>query len=219
MRALFLAVMVAICGAPRLSAATAERGGPPQVALFRAAAFPTIDVLPISGEVLEQALAGMDVVPIERLKEARVLVLPYGSAFPVEAWPDIRDFLRHGGSLVVLGGSPFEQPVLRAPDGTWKLGIRSPAYARELLIGPAEAVNASTLSLALPDKSWTLPIDGAHTVWELTLRLATRAVATDDGSQGAREAAARPLVHLVDGDGIPRACPLIEIQRLLGAGF
>ena len=41
-----------------------------------------------------------------------------------------------------------------------RLGVRSPAYARELLIGPAEPVNASGLPVALPEKSWTLPIDG-----------------------------------------------------------
>jgi endoglucanase len=186
------------------------------VALFRAPGFPTIDAPPISDQVLEEALAGMEIVPLDRLKEARVLVLPYGSAFPVQLWPDIRDFIRHGGSIVVLGGSPFEQPVLLEANRTWRLGARSPAYARELLIGPAEPVRASNLSVSLPDKAWTLPIDGAHTVWELTLRLAKKAVAPDDGSQGAREAVARPLVHLVDGDGIPRACPLIEIQRLLG---
>src|SRR5438477_2146699 len=140
MRALLLAVMIALCGAPRPSAAAAEGGGPPPaIALFRAAGFPTIDGPPIPDQVLAQALAGMDVVPIERLKEARVLVLPYGSAFPLESWPNIRDFLRHGGSLVVLGGSPFEQPALRGANGTWQLGVRSPAYARELPIGPAEA--------------------------------------------------------------------------------
>lgn len=100
------------------------------IALFRAPGFPTVDAPVIPDRVLEQALAGMDVVPMERLKEARVLVLPYGSAVPLDAWPDIRDFVRHGGSLVVLGGSPFEQPMLRNADGTWRRGVRSPAYAR-----------------------------------------------------------------------------------------
>src|SRR5438067_12058958 len=100
------------------------------IALFRAAGFPTIDAPPIPDQVLAQALAGMDVVPIERLKEARVLVLPYGSAFPVESWPNIRDFLRHGGSLVVLRGLRFEQPALSGAGGSLPLLDRSPGYAR-----------------------------------------------------------------------------------------
>ena len=179
------------------------------VALFRAPGFPTVDAPVIPDRVLEQALAGIDVVGIDKLKDARVLVLPYGSAFPLDKWPDIRDFVKHGGSLVVLGGSPFEQPVLR----NGKLGVRSPAYAHDFLIGPAEAVKI-TPDLRFAESAWSM--QRPTTVWELTLRLGTHAVAADDGAQAAREAVARPLVHLVDGDGIPRACPLIEIDRLLG---
>ena len=56
------------------------------IALFRAPNFPTVDAPPIPDRVLEQALAGLDVVSIDKLKEARLLVLPYGSAFPLDEY-------------------------------------------------------------------------------------------------------------------------------------
>ena len=188
-----------------------------RIAVFRAHGFPTIDAPPIPDKVLEEALAGFDVVSIDKLKEARLLVLPYGSAFPLDAWPEIRDFVKRGGDLVVLGGAPFHQPVIRTADGSWRLGVRSSAFAHEFLIGPAEPMSVVNLKTVLPDRLWSLPVEGAHTVWELTLRLGTHADAPNEsGAQADREAVARPLVHLVDADGIPRACPLIEIDRLLG---
>jgi len=74
----------------------------------------------IEDRVLDAALSGL---PIERaasvdelvarlhLRDVDVLVLPYGSAFPVDAWPRIRGFLHGGGGLAVLGGAPFHEPV------------------------------------------------------------------------------------------------------------
>ncbi len=71
-----------------------------------------------------------------------VLVLPYGSAFPLEAWPAIRDFVKQGGGLVVLGGAPFHQPV-RQEAGRYVLGPRQPTFAHELLIGPSDELRAA----------------------------------------------------------------------------
>src|SRR5438128_2320183 len=127
------------------------------IALFRAPNFPTVDTPPISDQALEQALKGLDVVPLEKLKEARVLVLPYGSAFPLDRWPEIRDFVKHGGGLAVLGGAPFHQPVLRTPDGAWRLGVRTPAFAHDFLIGPAEAVKV-TPAPQFAEHSWSLAL-------------------------------------------------------------
>jgi hypothetical protein len=91
--------------------------------VFRAdAAFPTVDAPPIPDRTLDEALAGLPIeraaTPAElgdklRLEQIDVLVLPYGSAFPVDAWPRIRAFLRGGGGLAVLGGAPLHEPVRR----------------------------------------------------------------------------------------------------------
>jgi hypothetical protein len=141
------------------------------------------------------------------------LILPYGSSFPLEQWPQIRTFIRRGGNLVVLGGAPFHQPVLRNN----QLGRRQPTWAHELLIGPADEITiGADWTVMTPDESWTHPIPGATKVWALTLRLAREtAMPGEHGSDGPREGIVRGLVYLARG-GLPRAAPLVEIDRVHG---
>lgn len=136
------------------SAASAERDltRPARLAVFRAPGFPTVDAKPIALSTLDQALAGLPASVFDspealasglRLDQADVLLLPYGSAFPLEAWPAIRGFVKAGGGLVVLGGAPFEQPVRwtsPAADGarSYVLATRQPSFAHDLLIGPVD---------------------------------------------------------------------------------
>ena len=191
-----------------------------RVVLFQAPGFPTVDAPAIADDVLRNALTGLPVTrtaDLSSLEESSVLVLPYGSAFPLDAWTGIRTFLKEGGSLVVLGGAPFHQPVRRTSD-TWELATRQPTFAHEFLIGPAELVTGlPAMRTVYPERSWSRPIKGGRSVWELTVRL-TRQMEfpSEHGSEGPREAIVRPLVHLVDDDGLPRACPLVEIDRLRG---
>src|SRR5260370_21532375 len=63
----------------------------------------------------------------------RLLVLPYGSAFPEGAWPEVFQFLQHGGNLLVLGGRPFTRAVYRDTAG-WHLREYSVRFARPLII-------------------------------------------------------------------------------------
>jgi hypothetical protein len=200
-----------------------------RLALFSAERFPTADGCVIPRAVLDDALAGLGVEvaitpealgALLRVPTIRVLVLPYGSAFPLAAWPAILEFTRRGGSLVVLGGAPFHQPV-RLDAGHWVLSPRHPTYARALLIGPADvwrrAPGASYSTHALPGTGFDERFPEARTVWSLTLRLATqRDTPDDDGTAGPRDAVARPLVHILDEGGVARACPLLEIDRLRG---
>lgn len=202
-----------------------------RLALFGADAFPTVDAPATSAAVLEQALSGLP-VDVARTAEAlsellaaastRVLVLPHGSAFPLEAWPAIARFLRHGGGLVVLGGAPFHQPVRwDAASGQWRLSPRQATYARELLIGPAEPWQRPTADAhsthVLPGTGFVEGFPEASVTWALTVRLATRKdTPDDDGSAGPRDAVVRPLVHVLDSAGLARGCPLLEIDRLRG---
>lgn len=112
-------VLAALIG----GAAASEAAAQARVAVFRAAGFPTLDAPAIASGTLDQALAGSSASAYgsaaalsDALRGGRadVLLLPYGSAFPVEAWPAIRAFVEGGGGLVVLGGAPFAQPVRRA---------------------------------------------------------------------------------------------------------
>jgi hypothetical protein len=208
---------------------TAAVAADPKVVLLRGEGFPTVDAPVLDEALLDAALAGLPVEPTapaglsERLHEgdAAVLVLPYGSAFPAESWPAIRGYLKAGGGLVVLGGAPFHVPV-RAATGDrarWVAGTRQPTYAAELLIGPAEplARGAGEATRAVAESGWSTPLPEPTVTYSLKLRLASRKdTPADDGSAGPRDAVVRPLVQLVDGSGLPRACPLLEVDRLLG---
>ena len=198
--------------------------GPPRAAIFRADGFPTVDAPAIPSAVISEALSGLDVDTLgtidalrDRLAGYDALILPYGSAFPLDAWWPIREFVKGGGSLVVLGGAPFHQPVLRE-EGRWTLGTRQPTFAHEFLIGPAERIEiAPDLRAMHPDPSWQHPLANGTTAWALTLRLGTRPDSpAEHGTEAHRDAIVRPLVHMVDGDGIPRAAPVLEIDRLRG---
>jgi hypothetical protein len=207
----------------------------PRALVFRAPSFPTVDAPAIDDGVLESALSGLPVdratsvgelVSRLRLRDVDVLILPYGSAFPLEAWPRIRGFLRHGGGLAVLGGAPFHEPVRAdaAHAGAWLRGPRQPSFAHDLLIGPAEAVlrplhGRTQLAINVDaDTGFSASFPEARTTWALTLRLTTTKEMPDEhGSSGPREAVARPLVHVVDAAGTPRGCPLLEIDHQLGS--
>jgi hypothetical protein len=219
----------ALCLGP--SAKVLADPGALRVALFSSAGFPSVDAPVLDAAAVSQALQQQTVTtlgsPAElgaRLRRADfdALILPYGSAFPLEAWPAIRDFLRQGGSLVVLGGEPFAQPV-RLVDGRYALATRQPTFAHDLLIGPADRIARDDIAgpttvVAVAGSGWEHVVpEPAHT-WELTVRLATRKdMEKEGGSEGVRDAVLRPLVHVVDGQGLPRACPLLTIDRLRGA--
>jgi hypothetical protein len=212
---------------PRTEPARKDVVTPPRRALlFRAAGFPTVDAEPIEDAVLDAATAGL---PVERTTSVAdlaarlrttdfgVLVLPYGSAFPVDAWPQIRAFLRDGGGLAILGGAPFHVPV-RATDATaWTQGPRQTAFAHDLLIGPAEALPIAR-GWREVDAGLGVPLATGNTAWALTLRLAVeKEFPAEHGSGGPREAIARPLAHVVDPSGTRRACPLLQLDRKNGA--
>ncbi|WLT30443.1 hypothetical protein [Geothrix sp. PMB-07] len=207
----------------------------PKVTVFQCEGFPSVDG-GASPEVLKEALQGLPYEVADRPETLSqrlragtgVLVLPYGSAFPLAAWEAIRGHLERGGGLVLFGGAPFHQPVLwqtetqdGKPRGHWVLGSRQPTFARELLLGPAEELSIEGLGAPKPAvaSGWTMALPKPSKTFALTVRFATRKdQPREDGSAGYREAILRPLVHLTDADGVPRACPLLEIDRLRGPG-
>jgi hypothetical protein len=200
------------------------------VAVFRAASFPTADATAVDAATLDQALSGLTADTFDSpaaLSEGlgkgahAVLVLPYGSAFPLESWPAIRGFARQGGGLVVLGGAPFHQPV-RQESGRFVLGPRQPTFAHELLIGPSDELRASDFAgplktVAAPGGGWDGPLPEAQRTWALHVRLGTKADPQNGGGQEAwRDGVLRPLAHVVDARGVARMAPLLEVDRLRG---
>ncbi len=91
--------------------------------LFVESCFPAADSAAPSPQQLEALLPGAHLASADQLglllqdPATRLLVLPYGSAFPEIAWPEISAFLHAGGNLVVLGGRPFTRAAYRGADG------------------------------------------------------------------------------------------------------
>jgi hypothetical protein len=110
-----------------------------RVVVFWQAGFPTIGSQPIDRTSLNKALEDLDpsfaneaaLAAPETLANADLLVLPYGSAFPVAAWKSIEDYLSAGGNLLVIGGQPLRVPVTLA-NSRYLPGAPQDTYARIL---------------------------------------------------------------------------------------
>lgn len=93
--------------------------GAAKVVVFWQDGFPTVESQQVAHDSLQKALNGMQPVfaSLEDLKRAEtldgvdLLVLPYGSALPVDGWDTIDRYLHQGGNLLVLGGRAFQTPV------------------------------------------------------------------------------------------------------------
>ena len=101
--------------------------------------FPSADSAVASPQQLAGWVAGAQLASVDQLPQlltapaTALLILPYGSAFPEEAWPEIHGFLQRGGNLLVLGGEPFTRAAYR-DHGSWKLRDYSVRYIRPLMI-------------------------------------------------------------------------------------
>ncbi len=211
-------------------------GRPAQIICFQSNTFPTVDAPRIDPATLKDALKGYDVAYPENTESlnrelngagSSLLILAYGSAFPVGSWQSIRSFISRGGGLILLGGSPFHQPVMEN-SGRWVMGTLQPTYAHELLIGPADEIDirsdpyyysGARLKIAEGVEISPSKFQMPSKVYELTVRFTSgNDFANEIGSAGPRDAVMRPLVQVLNGDELPVACPLLEIDRLRGDG-
>jgi hypothetical protein len=108
--------------------------------------FPSIENSTVNRVSLERALASLNprfvgLAELQRdtsLAEGDLLVMPYGSAIPVEAWSVIRRHLDRG-HLLILGGRPFFVPVTRDSTG-WHAERPQNSYALSLGIAQSYVV-------------------------------------------------------------------------------
>jgi hypothetical protein len=202
----------------------------PRVAVFFEAGFPSVEVEAIPQAALQNALVGLNV---EWLSSSRlssdlvrsrydVLVMPFGSAYPEEAWPAILRFLEGGGSLVNVGGRPFAVAVSRR-DAAWQRQPESSACYKALGFThifqvPAAAVATWAAVPATPGVPAALASDfRADAVFEADIRLTnTKDFPDEDGSDGPREGRVQSLVIGKNAAGTPIAAPIIRIDRLSG---
>jgi len=129
--------------------------------------FPVADSEAVSVPALQEAFPGARLVGAAELggalDTARLLVMPYGSAYPEAAWPSILRYLDGGGDLIVLGGKPFTRAAFQAGAG-WQLRQPSVANSLELFIADYQQTPGSSglrfeanpvVQLALPAFAWT----------------------------------------------------------------
>ncbi|PYT91474.1 MAG: hypothetical protein DMG36_18180 [Acidobacteria bacterium] len=144
----------------------------------------------------------------------RLLVLPYGSAFPEENWSAIHAFLGHGGNLLVLGGRPFTRAAYHDGSG-WHLRDYSVRFIRQLSMdqfqttpGSAglEFQNNADVSITLPRFSW-------QRAFSPIIRLSAVGLYNRGGSAGSIDARLDPLAWGIK-DGRKMAAPAMEIDHL-----
>src|SRR5205085_5975661 len=86
---------------------------PLDMVIFFEPGFPAADTASPTREALQAQLPRATFADAGQLRArlaratTRLLVLPFGSAFPESAWPAIQAFVARGGNLLVLGGKPF----------------------------------------------------------------------------------------------------------------
>jgi Beta-galactosidase len=192
---LLLALALFVCGSSPLLAKTV---------VFWEEGFPTVDSEPIPHAALTQALgedavfAGIDGLrDPAALANADLLVLPYGSAFPAEAWSAILGYLQGGGNLLTLGGQPFRVPV-RASGGGFQQGRPQDAYSLELGIRHTYEVTVGRASKFAWKPGYTF-------LQSLSLQ-GHRFFALEGQVSG--------LGYMVDADGTKAAAPVVVAERV-----
>ncbi len=214
----------------------AQNASRPKAIVFWEDDFPQIDGCGVDRDLLAAGLNRFDVSYlserelIEQLRVERcdLLVMPYGSAFPKRAWPAVLAYLRAGGNLLALGGSPFAVPVVRA-GSQWRAEARQTAYHKKLGITQSFPVAGGEITYFQPanqfradkpkndDRQQLADALAAEKVHELYVRFtSTNSIPDESGSDGTREAVLYPLVFAVNYELRPIAAPVIQIDRLQG---
>jgi hypothetical protein len=203
-----------------------------RVAVFDEPSFPTIDGIDGVALPWRDFLEPLEVTFLSaaelltRLNQERIglVINPYGSAFPREAWTAIEAYLRAGGNWLNLGGVPFSVPVARVGFG-WRARARLTSYHKKLGITQSfsvagndvvsyQSASESTEQLNIDQNSRGLH---ANEIFELYVRFSsTSEFPEEGGSYGPREAALTPLVFGLDAQRRKIAAPVIQIDRLQG---
>jgi hypothetical protein len=176
-----------------------------QVVVFSQPGFPTVASRAVDRATLSAALhpTFVELKALQAtgaLDKAELLVLPYGSAVPADAWKAIEDYLQHGGNLLVLGGQPLHVPVTQ--EGTvFVEGRPQDTYARSLDLRHTYEVPVA------PD---------AHFTWRqgydfaMTPKVEAEKFFTVEGGLNG-------LGYMVDNTGSRVAAPVIVIDRKTGS--
>jgi len=187
--------------------------------VFSEAGFPATDSAGPSPQQLAAMLPNATLANTDQLaallmaRGTCLLVLPYGSAFPEEAWPAIKQFLDHGGNLLALGGRPFTRAAYRDHDG-WHLRDYSVRFIRPLMIDQYQETPGSAGLTFQPNPD--LPLQLSAFSWKRGFSPVIRLSAVDlykrGGAAGSIDARLDTLAWAVK-DGRKLAAPVIQIDH------
>jgi hypothetical protein len=179
-------------------AADSAAPSPPQTAALFSAA--TVSAANHLGDVL-----GMP--------STRLLVLPYGSAFPEDCWPAIQQFLQRGGNLLVFGGRPFTRAAYRDGQG-WHLRDYSVRFIRPLMIDQYQETppSADLQFQPNPETTLALPAFGWKRAFSPVIRLSAVDLYPRGGAAGSIDARLDTLAWGVK-DGRKMSAPLIQVDH------
>lgn len=179
----------------------------PRAVAFFQAGFPTVASEPISQAALSAAIPGLTFADIDQLHtgnafaNASLLILPYGSAVPMAAWPDIKQFLHHGGNLLIIGGQALHVPVTGEHAGSFVAQSPQDSYSREL---------GFLHTYAVP-----MPAERAHFAWREGYDFLPR-ISVQATTIYAEEGRLNGLGYLEGSDGTRLASPIIVSDHLSG---
>jgi hypothetical protein len=148
----------------------------------------------------------------------RLLILPYGSAFPEEAWPAIKQFLDRGGNLLVLGGMPFTRAAYR-DHGQWRLRDYSVRFIRPLMIDQYQPTPGSDGSQFQPNPDLPPQLPAFH--WKCAFSPVIRLSAVDlyhrGGAAGSIDARLDTLAWGIGTSGVHNgrkmSAPVIQVDH------
>jgi hypothetical protein len=191
-------------------------GGEAATVVFQEPGFPAVETEAPSRESLVEALAPLDptfadieeLQKPETLRDADLLVLPYGSAFPADAWGAIRAYLERGGNLLNVGGRPLWIPAFREGAG-FRLGHAADDYWRLLAaVDATEAPRRDFVRFAWDDL-WGFSAAGirARRVFAVTTRFVADFVSPEGRWRG--------LGFFLDAEGRKIAAPVVRLDFAL----
>ena len=215
--------LLAICV---LLSTSAMAQSTPSTVIFWEAGFPAADTASPDRATLA-ALPNVRFANTQELAGAlastdtKLLVLPYGSAFPEEEWSAIYAYLQRGGNLLAVGGRPFSRAAYRECDASnaclWKLRYPRNAWAKALFIndytetpgpkGLSALGNDDLPEVTPPSLSW-------KRAWSPTVRMSAEGLYSRIGTAGTIDMRLDVLVWFQDGDSHKLAAPVIELDHI-----
>jgi len=216
MRRIIIISFIACCALAYSAAAQSDMAG---VIVFSESGFPAADSAGPSTDQLARSFVGAKSTGAQELREAlaansaRLLVLPYGSAFPEESWSAIKSFLDRGGNLLVLGGRPFTRAAYHDSQG-WHLRDYSVRFIRPLMIDQYQETPASEGLQFQPNPD--MPVKVPPFSWKRAYSPVIRLSAVDlyhrGGAAGSLDARLDTIAWGVK-DGHKMSAPAIQIDH------